>query len=139
MLSVCSWASQVLTGESWASAVARPLVDESPGSAIFFISYILVCNIMLMNVVIAILLENMNKVHTEDKQEHDADARREAGDPGTGDPELPPSANQIMLDLLEEFDQVADQQRSFIHVRARRMLLVVCDERPKIKLTPCVW
>lgn len=55
---------QVLTGESWSEAVARPLIfgrdgDSSPSwfSAIFFVSFILLTQIVLVNVVVAVLLD----------------------------------------------------------------------------------
>merc|ERR1719171_2938096 len=54
---------QVLTGESWSEAVTRPLlysqeVVTSVGSGFFFVSFTLVNGIVLMNMVIAVLLEN---------------------------------------------------------------------------------
>lgn len=55
---------QVLTGESWSEAIAKPLVHsdtlvKSIGSAFFFVSYFIVSSIVLVNVVIAILLDQM--------------------------------------------------------------------------------
>ncbi|KAK3265813.1 hypothetical protein CYMTET_25534 [Cymbomonas tetramitiformis] len=50
---------QVMTGDSWAQSIARPIIDVYPVASIFFVSYILVANIMLVNVVIAVLLEKM--------------------------------------------------------------------------------
>lgn len=53
---------QVLTGESWAEAVARPLIFQDDlafrvGSAVFFVTFILLNSIVLINVVVAVLLE----------------------------------------------------------------------------------
>eukprot|EP00913_Durusdinium_trenchii_P011254 g10567.t1 len=55
---------QVITGDSWSEAVARPLVHGQDGvlafgSAMYFISFQLVCGVVLINVTIAILLEKM--------------------------------------------------------------------------------
>jgi len=52
---------QVLTGESWAEAVARPLLfGSSPVvCALFFITYILLVGVVLINVVVAVLLDKM--------------------------------------------------------------------------------
>merc|ERR1719230_2200061 len=60
---------QVLTGESWSEAVARPLIfgmDEtnSPSSnhiiaSIFFVTFLMITSIVLINVVVAVLLEKM--------------------------------------------------------------------------------
>lgn len=53
---------QVLTGESWAEAIARPLIfgldpQFAFGPAIFFTSFILITQIVLVNVVVAVLLD----------------------------------------------------------------------------------
>lgn len=53
---------QVLTGESWAEMIARPLLlGSNPriavGPALYFASFILVTQVVLVNVVIAVLLD----------------------------------------------------------------------------------
>merc|ERR1719487_936221 len=53
---------QVLTGESWAEAITRPLFNSnspttSTGSAIFFVFFVLLNGVVLINVVVAELLE----------------------------------------------------------------------------------
>jgi len=52
---------QVLTGESWSEAVARPLLfgSNSAGVGLFFTSFLIVTQIVLVNVVVAVLLEKM--------------------------------------------------------------------------------
>lgn len=61
---------QVLTGESWCEAIARPLLfswDYSgmgPGGSssiavIYFVSYVIICGFVLINVVVAVLLDKM--------------------------------------------------------------------------------
>jgi len=53
---------QVLTGESWAEAIARPLMDgtQSPFMvSIYFVTFNLLCGVVLLNVVVAVLLEKM--------------------------------------------------------------------------------
>lgn len=68
---------QVLTGESWAEAVARPLLfgaaaRNALGAAFFFTSFILLTQIVLINVVVAVLLD---KFVTEEPAENDAVGR----------------------------------------------------------------
>ena len=53
---------QVLTGESWAEAIARPLIfglnpRNAFAAALFFISFIVITSVVLVNVVIAVLLD----------------------------------------------------------------------------------
>ena len=66
---------QVLTGESWSEAVVRPLVfgyepTNAIGVGIFFISYILLTQVVLQNVVVAVLLDKF--VQDDDKEEDKA-------------------------------------------------------------------
>jgi len=53
---------QVMTGESWSEAVARPLIfglykNDAIVVGIFFVSFIILTQIVLINVVVAVLLE----------------------------------------------------------------------------------
>ena len=64
---------QVLTGDSWSEAIGRPLMKYEPLSVIFFVSFILVNPIILVNVVIAVLLEKM--VGDEFDEDGDEDAQ----------------------------------------------------------------
>jgi len=77
---------QVLTGESWSEMVARPAVwyhYTSPlkavGGALFFVSYVIITGFMLINAVVAVLLDKMTV-----KEEEEEPAVTE-GDKGTGD------------------------------------------------------
>merc|ERR1712137_1296011 len=54
---------QVMTGESWSEAVVRPLIfglykNNAATVGIFFVSFIILTQIVLINVVVAVLLEN---------------------------------------------------------------------------------
>ncbi|CAE7632712.1 unnamed protein product [Symbiodinium necroappetens] len=75
---------QVLTGESWAEAVARPLllgnnVVEAFGVAFFFVSFIVVNGVVLINVVVAVLLEKMVD-DEKDPQEEEVEEDEEEGE-----------------------------------------------------------
>jgi len=77
---------QVMTGESWAEVIARPIIDVYPHAALLFISYILIVGIILVNVVVAVLLEKM----TMDEE-------------GAEDPHQ--AARKFMLATLAEFGE----------------------------------
>lgn len=49
--------AQVMTGESWSEAVARPVIFGSSPilAAVFFVSFILFTQVILINVVVAVL------------------------------------------------------------------------------------
>lgn len=87
-----------MTGDGWAEEVARPVVDMYPQAAVFFISYILIATIMLMNVVIAVLLEKMAETASADAdtsaQEKIDSEMLHAIENGT-DPMLPPTLQQV--------------------------------------------
>ena len=50
-----------MTGESWSEAVARPtlLGDSAVLTGIFYVTFILITQIVMVNVVVAVLLEKM--------------------------------------------------------------------------------
>jgi hypothetical protein len=66
---------QVLTGESWSEAIARPVLwsHTDPwyalGSAVFFVSFVLVTAFVLTNVVVAVLLDKMVIGQTDDEDD----------------------------------------------------------------------
>ena len=79
---------QVLTGESWSEAVARPLLfgwdeDNAFIVGLFFTSFILLCSIILQNVVVTVLLDNFlsddTKGEASDKSADADHARKMAG------------------------------------------------------------
>lgn len=52
---------QVLTGESWSEAVARPTMfgQSAALTGIFYVTFIIIMQIVMLNVVVAVLLEKM--------------------------------------------------------------------------------
>lgn len=59
---------QVLTGESWSEMVARPAIWyyyydplKAVAGSMFFVSYVLITGFMLINVVVAVLLDKMSE------------------------------------------------------------------------------
>ncbi|EKX36873.1 hypothetical protein GUITHDRAFT_145375 [Guillardia theta CCMP2712] len=62
---------QCVTGDGWASSVARPMMDPlggySSSIAIFFLSYILIVSWIIVNVVLAVLLDEFLKAASDEK------------------------------------------------------------------------
>ncbi|CAE8731711.1 unnamed protein product [Polarella glacialis] len=74
---------QVLTGESWSEAVARPLLHtnqpiDAIGVCFFFVSFVLVNGVVLINVVVAVLLEKMVDDPNEAKDPEEEEKQEEA-------------------------------------------------------------
>merc|ERR1712137_955023 len=68
---------QVMTGESWSEAVVRPLLfglykNNALFVGIFFVSFIILTEIVLINVVVAVLLENFVISDPDEAAEVDA-------------------------------------------------------------------
>jgi len=77
---------QVLTGESWSEMVARPAIwyyyydpVKAIGGSLFFVSYVLITGFMLINVVVAVLLDKMSD--SEDEGLHDEVPEEGAAEP----------------------------------------------------------
>lgn len=60
---------QVLSGDSWSEAIARPIINENPGYALYFVIFIIIVAWVLINVVVAVLLEKMVDDGEEDGAE----------------------------------------------------------------------
>lgn len=118
---------QVLTAESWSEAVARPMIHQTdvPNAflvAIYFVSFNLLNGVVLINVVIAVLLEKMvDGAEPPDEVEDEADKDSEL----EGEvPEVP----VCPITTMEEGSQLAVEEvceepaTSTVHVN---------DEKPR--------
>jgi len=109
---------QVLTGESWSEAIARPLImgaDEINAGAvspfiasIFFIVFILLNSVVLINVVVAVLLEKM----VEDPPDDEEDG--EDGEAEEGGRESPPTIMEGPPVITDGKDQRAETSPSSV-------------------------
>jgi len=81
---------QVLTGESWSEAVARPLlhgpdVMSSVGVGIYFVSFIVINGIILINVVVAVLLDKFVQEDAAEPEEEESEEEWEEEEGGDQD------------------------------------------------------
>jgi len=93
---------QVMTGESWSEAVVRPLVfgfhkNDATIVGIFFVSFIILTQIVLINVVVAVLLENF--VSSEPDEAAEVDKRMAHLDLKDTTGHIHSKLDQIMTDL----------------------------------------
>jgi hypothetical protein len=75
---------QVFTGESWSEACVRPVLYyyeknnfKTLGVSVFFISFGLVNSVVLINVVVAVLIDGISKGNEGDLLQDEADIQRE--------------------------------------------------------------
>jgi hypothetical protein len=52
---------QVATGDSWASGVVRPVLKHDPNLVLFFIGFVCVTQFAVLNVVVAVIVDNVLK------------------------------------------------------------------------------
>ena len=62
---------QIMTLESWSSAIARPVMDGVPFAGIYFIVFILIATYTTLNIFIAIVVNTMNEVSLKDLKEEE--------------------------------------------------------------------
>lgn len=117
---------QVLTGESWSEAVARPAIwyfyDDpirAVGSGLFFVSYVIITAFVLTNVVVAVLLDKMVDPVVAD----DAHARG-AEEVDEGDENSCPNGEESKADPTPDdlhfaIDSVSDQVEKLMAVQDR--------------------
>ncbi|MCR9252365.1 MAG: ion transporter [bacterium] len=64
---------QIMTLESWSTGIARPIIDNSPFAALYFVSFILLATYTTLNIFIAIVVNTMNELHHQEivqEEEH---------------------------------------------------------------------
>lgn len=119
---------QVMTGESWSEAVARPLIfglykNDAIVVGIFFVSFIILTQIVLINVVVAVLLEKF--VSSEpDASEEDAavDARLQALDSKEDQQSMNQKLDSVLaqIDLIRKSaDAIAELQYSVADLKSQ--------------------
>lgn len=60
---------QVMTLESWSMGIVRPVMEQHPWAWAFFVPFILVATFTILNLFIAIIVDTMQKLHAEEKEE----------------------------------------------------------------------
>ncbi|MEO1018171.1 MAG: ion transporter [Pseudomonadota bacterium] len=63
---------QIMTLESWSMGIVRPVMDVFPYAWAFFVPFILITTMAVLNLFIAIVVNSMEKVHSTEIAEHDA-------------------------------------------------------------------
>nr|WP_245746063.1 ion transporter [Evansella caseinilytica] len=68
---------QVVTLESWASQVMRPIFDVHPWSWIYFVAFVLVGTFVIFNLFIGVIVNNVEKSEATDKNDEETATHRE--------------------------------------------------------------
>jgi voltage-gated sodium channel len=59
---------QVMTLESWSMGIARPVIEVFPYAAFYFVPFILIATFSMLNLFIAIIVNTMQALHSEEEQ-----------------------------------------------------------------------
>jgi len=62
---------QIMTLESWSMGIVRPVMEVHPQAYIFFVPFVLITTFMMLNMVVAILVDSMNSVAQMHELTHD--------------------------------------------------------------------
>ncbi len=60
---------QIMTLESWSMGIVRPIMEEFPYAWVFFVPFIFVATFIIVNLIIAIVVDAMNEMK-ESEEEH---------------------------------------------------------------------
>lgn len=58
---------QVMTLESWSMGIARPLMQEFPHAYLYFVPFIIISSLTILNVFIGIIVNTMQALHHEEE------------------------------------------------------------------------
>lgn len=59
---------QVMTLESWSMGIARPVMEQFPYAWLYFVLFILISSLTILNVFIGIIVNTMQALHAEEEQ-----------------------------------------------------------------------
>merc|ERR1711974_343785 len=131
---------QVLTGESWSEAVARPAIwffHDQPlhaaGGGLFFVSYVLITAQILTNVVVAVLLDKMVDPEVAAQATPEGVDRR----PSTGSDSGTDGIQGATLQNGEEYQgtpTVADLNRTMVSVERQVEQMMSAHDRMSLEI-----
>lgn len=139
---------QVLTGESWSEAICRPLTHgkdwlQSTLFALFFVSFVVLNGVVLINVVVAVLLDKMvddpnaaeNEADDSVKEPSDVDTVHEMMGLGSQEEVRESNINDLHAGVAALKEDMA-----FIQERIKHVLIMMQSRRPLDKgLIPPDW
>ncbi|WP_018921377.1 ion transporter [Salsuginibacillus kocurii] len=104
---------QVVTLESWAEEVMRPVLAIDPSSWIYFVSFILVGTFVIFNLFIGVIVNNVEKANEEDfNGESGADKGAEPLIPDSNTREIQELRSEVaeLKEMLKEMNQKNDRE-----------------------------
>lgn len=69
---------QVMTLESWSMGIARPVMEQFPHAYLYFVPFVLISSLTILNVFIGIIVNTMAELHAEAENAARAEAEAKA-------------------------------------------------------------
>lgn len=60
---------QVMTLESWSMGIVRPIMEQHPYAWMFFIPFIFIATFIMINLIIAVVVDAMGELQNSDRQD----------------------------------------------------------------------
>ncbi|MEA2091893.1 MAG: ion transporter, partial [Campylobacterota bacterium] len=58
---------QIMTLESWSMGIVRPIMEVHPNAWLFFVTYILIATFIMINLIIAVVVDAMNDLSKKEE------------------------------------------------------------------------
>ncbi|HLU60717.1 MAG TPA: ion transporter [Gammaproteobacteria bacterium] len=98
---------QVMTLESWSMGIARPVMEQFPHAYLYFVPFVLISSLTILNVFIGIIVNTMAELHAEAENAARAEAEAKAH-----------AEREEMLTLLRQLAAQVDDLRQSQRSRA---------------------
>lgn len=98
---------QVMTLESWSMGIARPVMEQFPHAYLYFVPFVLISSLTILNVFIGIIVNTMAELHAEAENAARAEAEAKAH-----------AEREEMLTLLRQLAAQVDELRQSQRSRA---------------------
>lgn len=67
---------QVMTLESWSMGIVRPIMEVYPYAWVFFVPFIFLSTFIIVNLIIAIVVDAMNEMTAADREDHEEEVQK---------------------------------------------------------------
>ena len=94
----------VLTLESWPD-IMENVIDQHPWAWVYFVSYVLIASFLLINMVIAILINSLEELRVQDQLEERLDRKRRAKEQGAGGTADASERIALIREALDELEE----------------------------------
>lgn len=93
-----------MTLESWSMGISRPVMEVFPYAWLYFVPFVLISSLIVMNVVVGIVVNSISEVTSIQKKEESSDA-------SANSPDALETSEKIHLEISEVREHLAALER----------------------------